>query len=94
LARFKLRLLIAGEFWEDKKRYLRLIDELGVQEHVTLVDRYIRNEELPACFCASDLVVLPYTSVTGNGVLQLAFAFGRPVVASAVGSFPRIIEDK
>jgi glycosyltransferase involved in cell wall biosynthesis len=93
LARFQVRLIIAGEFWEDKKRYLRLIDELGLQKHVTVVDRYLRNEELPAYFCASDLVVLPYTSVTGSGILQLAFAFGRPVVATAVGDFPKIIEN-
>jgi glycosyltransferase involved in cell wall biosynthesis len=94
LARLKVRLLIVGEFWEDKKRYLRLIDELDVQEQVTVVDRYVRNEEMPAYFCASDLVVLPYTSVTGSGILQLAFAFGRPVVATAVGDFLRAIEDK
>jgi len=94
LARFKVRLLIVGEFWEDKKRYLRLIDELDVQQQVTVVDRYVRNEEIAGYFCASDLVILPYTSVTGSGVLQLAFAFGRPVVTTAIGDFPGIIKDK
>jgi len=94
LARFKVRLLIVGEFWEDKKHYLRLIRETGVQQQLTLIDRYVRNEDIPAYFIASDLVILPYTSVTGSGPLQLAFAFGRPVVTTAIGVFPEIVKDK
>jgi glycosyltransferase involved in cell wall biosynthesis len=94
LARFKVRLLIVGEFWEDKKRYLRLIRETGIQQQVTVIDRYVRNEDMPGYFCASDLVILPYTSVTGSGLLQLAFAFGRPVVTSAIADFPKIVTDK
>jgi glycosyltransferase involved in cell wall biosynthesis len=94
LARFKVRLLIVGEFWEDKKRYLRLIRELDMQDLVTVIDRYVPNEDLPVYFHASDLVILPYTSVTGSGLLQLAFAFGRPVVTTAIGDFPEIVEDR
>jgi glycosyltransferase involved in cell wall biosynthesis len=94
LARVQVRLLIVGEFWEEKERYLRLIDELDLQKQVTIVDRYVRNEEMPAYFCASDLVILPYTSFTGSGILQLAFSFGRPVVTSAIGDLPAIVKDK
>jgi glycosyltransferase involved in cell wall biosynthesis len=94
LARFKVRLLIVGEFWEDKKPYLRLIRKMGVQQHITMIDRYVPNEDVPGYFCASDLVILPYTSVTGSGLLQLAYAFGRPVVTTAIGDFPKIVADK
>jgi len=94
LARFKVRLLIVGEFWEDKERYLRLIREMGVQKDVTVIDRYVPNEDMPGYFYASDLVILPYTSVTGSGLLQLAFAFGRPVVTTAIGGFPQVVADK
>ena len=94
LARFKVRLLIVGEFWEDKKPYLQLIRKMGVQQHITMIDRYVPNEDVPGYFCASDLVILPYTSVTGSGLLQLAYAFGRPVVTTAIGDFPKIVADK
>jgi glycosyltransferase involved in cell wall biosynthesis len=94
LLRFKVRLLIVGEFWEDKNRFLRLIQEGGLQHHITLIDRYVPNEDVPSYFTASDLVILPYTSVTGSGLLQLAFAFGRPVVTTAIGDFPEIVKDK
>lgn len=94
LDRVNVRLLIVGEFWEDKKRYLRLIDKLGVKQRVTVIDRYVPNEDMPGYFYASDLVILPYTSVTGSGLLQLSYAFGRPVVTTTVGDFPKIVTDK
>jgi len=94
LARLKVRLLIVGEFWEDKKRCLHLIRKMGVEQHVTVIDRYVPNEDMPGYFYASDLVILPYTSVTGSGLLQLAYAFGRPVVTTTIGDFPEIVADK
>ena len=94
LARLKVRLLIVGEFWQDKKRCLQLIRKMGVEQHVTIIDRYVPNEDMPGYFYASDLVILPYTSVTGSGLLQLAYAFGRPVVTTTIGDFPEIVADK
>jgi glycosyltransferase involved in cell wall biosynthesis len=94
LARLKVRLLIVGEFWQDKKRCLQLIRKTGVEQHVTVIDRYVPNEDMPGYFYASDLVILPYTSVTGSGLLQLAYAFGRPVVTTTIGDFPEIVADK
>jgi glycosyltransferase involved in cell wall biosynthesis len=94
LARLKVRLLIVGEFWEKKKRYLQLIRKMGVEQQVTIIDRYVPNEEMPSYFYASDLVILPYTSVTGSGLVQLAYAFGKPVVTTSIGDFPEIVADK
>jgi len=92
--KFNVRLLIAGEFWEDKKTYLRLIEESGLEEKVTIIDRYIPNEDIPLYFCAADLAVLPYTSVTGSGALQLAKGFHVPAVVTNIGSFSEIVTDK
>ena len=33
-------------------------------------------------FSAADVVVLPYYEVTQSGVLHIAYAFGKPVVAT------------
>lgn len=94
LAKMSVRLLIVGEFWEDKRHYLQLIEKLGVRQQVTIIDRYVPNEEIPVYFWASDLVVLPYTSVTGSGLLQLALGFGKPVVTTRVGDLPEIVADR
>ena len=88
-----LRLLVVGEFWEKERPYQKLIRELGLEEHVSLVNRYVRNEEIPAFFQAADLVVLPYISVTGSGLVQLAFGFHTPVVASRIGALAEAVED-
>jgi glycosyltransferase involved in cell wall biosynthesis len=88
------QLVIAGEFWEDKSQYLKLIQTLDLGAKVTIVDRYIPNEEIPNFFYASDLVILPYTSVTGSGVVQLAFAFEKPVVVSRIGALSKIVCDR
>ncbi len=44
-------------------------------------------------FCASDLVVLPYLSATGSGVVKLAFSHHRPVVVTDVGSLPAAVNE-
>jgi glycosyltransferase involved in cell wall biosynthesis len=88
------RLVIAGEFWEDKGHYLETIKDLALEEKITIVDAYIPNEEMPYFFYASDIVVLPYTSVTGSGLVQLAFGFNRPVVVSRIGALSEVVRDK
>ena len=88
------RLVIAGEFWVDKSYYLKLIRTLDLAKKVTIVDRYIPNEEVPYFFYASDIVILPYTSVTGSGLVQLAFGFSKPVVVSRIGALSEVVGDK
>jgi glycosyltransferase involved in cell wall biosynthesis len=54
---------------------------------VELIDRYIGDEEVADLFDRSRLVILPYTNFTAqSGVLHLALAHGRPVVATDVGA--------
>ena len=84
---------MAGEFWEDKEVYLGLIESLQLENRVILVDEYIANEEVQGYFSAADLVVQPYVSATGSGVIQIAFAFNKPVIATRVGSLPEVIEN-
>lgn len=88
------RLVIAGEFWEKKRPYLELIKSLGMEEKITIADKYIPNEEIPYYFYASDIVILPYTTVTGSGLVQLAFGFGKPVVASRIGALAEVVDDR
>ena len=87
------RLTAAGEFWEDINKYRSLINRLGIQRHVTLINQYIPSEDVHRYFDASDVVVLPYVRCTGSGIAQIALGCGRPVIASAVGSLCEIIED-
>jgi glycosyltransferase involved in cell wall biosynthesis len=93
LSLLEVTLLVVGEFWKDKEEYLHLIERLGIENNVAIIDQYVPNEEVQDYFSAADLVVQPYISATGSGIIQTAFAFNKPVVATEVGSLPEIIED-
>lgn len=57
---------------------------------VRFVERFVPDREVPAYFRRADVVVLPYRDAEHSGVLYTALAFGRAVVATAVGGFPEV----
>ena len=88
-----IRLLVVGEFGTDRNEYQQLIEELGVQTRVIVVDCYTPDREVEKYFAASDLVVLPYVSATQSGIVQVAYGFTKPVVVTDVGGLPDVVED-
>ena len=90
---FDARLVVRGRFWEGAERYRRLVADLGLGRRVDIEDGYAKNEDAALAFSAADAVVLPYRSATQSGVAQLAFAYGKPVVATRVGGLPAAIAD-
>lgn len=85
-------LYVVGEIYEGRDRYAAQIERLGIGTRVRMVDRYVANEEVEKYFAACDLVVLPYLSATQSGVVQIAYGFHRPVVVTAVGGLPDVVE--
>ena len=60
---------------------------------VRILTRYVPDAEVPAIMRRADIVALPYRDADQSGVLYTALAFGRPIVASAVGGFPEVVRD-
>lgn len=58
-----------------------LKSETGFEVH----DRFIPDEEVERLFRRSALVILPYAEASQSGVIPLAYAFRKPVVAYHVG---------
>lgn len=87
-------LVVAGEFYEDEELYTNLIRRLGIESRVTLVNRYVPTDDIPFYFSAADAVVVPYRSATQSGIIQLAYSFNRPVIASAVGGLTEVVQHK
>jgi glycosyltransferase involved in cell wall biosynthesis len=89
------KLLIVGEPCEDYSKYKNMIVKNNLSQFVYEKLDYIENNQVYQYFLAADLVVLPYHEITQSGVLQIAYAFSKPVVASAIGGFlESIIEGK
>jgi D-inositol-3-phosphate glycosyltransferase len=89
-----LKLVVAGEFYENKQEYLDLINKLGLSDRVIISDKFIPNENVKYYFCASDIVVQPYLTATQSGVTQIAYNFERPMLVTNVGGLSEIVHDK
>ena len=55
--------------------------------------RYIPMDCVGALMTLSTVVVFPYHSCSQSGSLQVAYSFGRPVVATAVGGLAEVVDD-
>lgn len=91
--RLDATLLVVGEFYDKKEPYDEKIAKLDLGKNVRIVDKYVPNEDVEMYFKASDLVVLPYLSATQSGIVQTAYSFEKPVVVTAVGGLPDVVED-
>ena len=88
-----LRLLIAGEFYDDIEPYRKAIAKGGASAKITLRNQFIPSEEVGVYFSAADAVVLPYVSASQSGIVQTAYGFNKPVISTRVGGLPEIIEE-
>ena len=79
---------IAGK-GEDLTKYKRyMIDPKNYE----VINDFIPDEDVAGLFQKASVVVLPYTDASQSGVVPLAFAFGKPVVVTRVGSIPELVD--
>ncbi len=71
----------------------RAISGSGAADRIILDTRYVPIEQVGDLVRRACVVVFPYLSGTQSGALQVAYAFGRPVVATTVGTMPQDVED-
>jgi glycosyltransferase involved in cell wall biosynthesis len=85
-------LVIAGEIYGDFGKYQKLIDNYKINNKISLFIRYINDPEVPTFFSAADVCILPYKSATQSGIVQVAYNYNLPVIASNVGGLSEIID--
>ncbi|RDV15705.1 glycosyltransferase [Pontibacter diazotrophicus] len=93
LQRPDIKLIVAGEFYEDAAQYHALIQKLNLQDRLVLHTDFIPNAAVRHYFCAADLVVQPYKHATQSGVTQVAYHFNKPMVVTNVGGLPELVPD-
>lgn len=89
--RRRIRLVIAGECYGDASEVTAQIERLGLTDRVTAHLHYIANEEVGRYMQAADVVVAPYLHATQSGIVQVAYAFGVPVITTRVGGIPEVV---
>ena len=86
-------LLVAGEFYDDRKPYEDLVEQLGIKNQVKFFSDFIPDDQVSLFFSAANVLAQPYLSATQSGITQIAFHFGLPMVVTAVGGLPEIVDD-
>lgn len=81
----RLRLSIVGETWENWTAPLRAAERSRYRDRITIVNRYVHDDEVASWFAAADAVVLPYLRSSASGPLHIAMSAGLPVVVTDTG---------
>lgn len=88
-----VRLLLAGRPGEAS--YAKKLAALaGDDPRIRLVPSLVPMEEVQVYFNAADVAVLPYRQITTSGAALLAFTFGLPIIAPAIGAFPNLVSGR
>ena len=93
LVAMPIKLIIAGEFYEDAAPYEALIQRYNLGERIIRATDFIPNEKVVDYFCAADLIMQPYKNATQSGVSQIAYHFERPMLVTDVGGLAELIPD-
>ena len=86
-----IKLLIAGEFYEDQKLYNNLIAQLNISSSLILKTDFIPDSEVKYYLSAADFVIQPYRNATQSGVTPLAYHFNKPMLVTNVGGLPDLV---
>ncbi len=81
----KVKLLVAGEFYNNGEQYKAIEKELKLNGSVVWNTDFVPDEEVRYYFSLADLVVQPYKSATQSGVTQVAYHFEKPMLVTNVG---------
>lgn len=93
LVKTPIKLVVAGEFYEDEKHYQDQINQLNIRDKIILRTNFIPDSEVRYYICAADVVIQPYRSATQSGVTPLCYHFEKPMIVTNVGSLPVMVPD-
>jgi glycosyltransferase involved in cell wall biosynthesis len=84
-------LTVVGETWEGWDLPVRLIERSAHRERITLVNRFVDDDEVAGYFAGADAVVLPYHRSSASSPASVAMASGLPLVVTEVGGLPEAV---
>ena len=86
-----IKLLIAGEFYDNKEEYENIIEKNNLANSLYLRTQFIDNTEVKYYLGAADFVIQPYKHATQSGVTPLAYYFEKPMLVTNVGGLSGLV---
>ena len=86
-----VKLIVAGEFYDNKEEYISQINSLNISDYVILRSDFIPEDQVKDYFCASDMITQTYRTATQSGVTQIAYHFEKPMLVTNVGGLAEIV---
>jgi len=86
-----LKLMVAGEFYEDENKYMEAIKKYHLEDTILLFNNYIPDNQVKLFFSACDVVAQPYKTATQSGITQIAYHFEKPMIVTNVGGLAEIV---
>ncbi|MCC7303003.1 MAG: glycosyltransferase [Bacteroidia bacterium] len=91
LRKFPVKLIIAGEYYEDPSPYKTMIRNYGLKEFIIERNDFIPDDRVKHYFSAADLITQTYRHATQSGVTQVALQFRKPVLVTRVGGLAEMV---
>ena len=88
-----IKLLVAGEYYEDRKTYDELIAANNLSAQLILRTDFIADSLVRYYLSAADFVIQPYRNATQSGVTPLAYHFEKPMLVTNVGGLPDLVPE-
>lgn len=89
-----IKLVVAGEFYDDKEYYINKVKEHNLESEIIFFDRFIADTEVTTFFSIADIIAQPYRSATQSGVTQIAYNFGKPMIVTDIGGLRETVPDQ
>ena len=89
-----VKLIVAGEFYDNIDFYLDLINELDIDSNIILKSDFIEERDVKNYFCASDMITQTYRTAPQSGVTKIAYHFERPMLVTDDGGLAEIVHHK
>ena len=86
-----IKLYVAGECYEDKKKYTEIIEMLNLGKRVILDFNFKNKTDIQLLFSACDIVAQTYHKATQSGVTPLAYYYQKPLLVSDIESLKAVI---
>lgn len=83
------RIVIAGQ-GEDFSRYQRMMVN---PDRFIVHNEFVSEEKKDELFASASVIALPYIDATQSAVIATAYNYAKPVVATAVGGLPSMVDD-